>query len=129
MAKEFKEKTITINLSRVFSKPATKRVIGAKHLICEGVKKETRLKEFKLSNKLNELLWARGKYSAQRKITVKIVAEKNTARIMLPEEKYEAKTEAKKTAPKTEAVPAAEAKEKPKAEEKAKEKKTAVKKE
>jgi len=91
MAKEFKEKTITINLSKVFLKPTTKRVIGAKHVICEGVKKETRLKEFKISNKLNELLWSRGRYMAQRKITVKVVKDKDIARIMLPEEKYEAK--------------------------------------
>ena len=95
MAKDFKEKTITINLSKVFEKPITKRVIAAKYIICQGVKKETRLNEFKISNELNELLWVRGKYNAQRKITVKVVKDKDTARIMLPSEKYEAKAEKK----------------------------------
>ncbi len=137
MAKEFKEKTITINLSKVFEKPVTKRVASAKHIICEGVKKETRLKELKISTKLNELLWSRGKYNSQRKITVKIVNEKGLGRIMLPEEKYEAKQEKKATAKSDKEVAPVEAKtvetkkEEPvaKKEDKAKEKKTSTKKE
>ena len=99
MAKEFKEKTITVNLSRVFEKPTTKRTIAAKHVICKQVEKETRLKEFKISNALNETIWSKGRYSSPRKIVVKIVKDKNTARIMLPTEKYEPK-EAKKAQPK-----------------------------
>ena len=134
MAKEFKEKTITINLSKVFEKPVTKRVIAAKHIICEGVKKETRLKEHKISNELNELLWCRGKYNAQRKITVKIVNEKGVARIMLPSEKYEAKKEKKTVAKGEKETPETVATEPTKVEpvkteEKAKEKKTSAKKE
>jgi ribosomal protein L31E len=137
MAKEFKEKTITINLSKVFEKPVTRRVVSAKHIICEGVKKETRLKELKISTKLNELLWSRGKYYSQRKITVKIINEKGLGRIMLPEEKYEAKQERKDSAKTTKEVAPVEAKvaeikkEEPvaKKEDKAKEKKTSTKKE
>ncbi len=130
MAKEFKEKTITINPSKVFLKPTTKRVIGATHVICEGVKKETRLKEFKISNKLNELLWSRGRYMAQRKITVKVVKDKDIARIMLPEEKYEAKQDKKTVKGEKEAAPKTETTAKaaePKKEEKKAEKKTAKK--
>jgi ribosomal protein L31E len=137
MAKEFKEKTITINLSKVFEKPVTRRVVSAKHVICEGVKKETRLKELKISTKLNELLWSRGKYYSQRKITVKIVNEKGVGRIMLPEEKYEAKQEKKTTAKGDKEAAPVEAKvvetkkEEPtaKKEDKTKEKKTSTKKE
>lgn len=129
MAKDFKEKTITINLSKVFEKPVTKRMIGAKHIIEQAVTKETRLKEHKISNELNILLWSRGKYASARKITVKVVKDKDVARIMLPTEKYEPK-EAKKAAVKAEkeATPAAEKKE-TKTEEKTKEKKTTAKKE
>ena len=137
MAKEFKEKTITINLSKVFEKPVTRRVVSAKHVICEGVKKETRLKELKISTKLNELLWSRGKYNSQRKITVKIVNEKGVGRIMLPEEKYEAKQEKKATAKGDKEVAPVEAKvveakkeeTVAKKEDKVKEKKTNAKKE
>jgi len=135
MAKEFKEKIITINLSKVFEKPITKRVIAAKYIICQGVKKETRLKELKISNELNELLWVRGKYNSQRKITVKVVNEKGVGRIMLPSEKYEAKQEKKANAkgekeitPTTEKV-AETAKAEAPTKTEAKEKKTTAKKE
>ena len=138
MAKDFKEKTITINLSKVFLKPVTKRVIGAKHVICEGVKKETRLEKFKISNELNELLWSRGRYNSARKITVKIIKEKDVARIMLPSEKYETKkdkTDKKAESAVKETAPEAKKAETPKAEketvekkeDKSKEKKTAKK--
>ena len=89
MAKDFKERIITINLKRAFEKPVTKRAIGATFALKAGVEKETRLHKQLISNKLNEFLWARGKYNAPRKITIKVVKDKDTARIMLPEEKYE----------------------------------------
>ena len=101
MAKEFKEKTITVNLSEVYSKPVTKRAINAKHKLKKAVTKETRLKELKISNKLNELLWGKGKYKAPRKITIKIIKEKNTGIILLPTEKYEPKQAKKKEEKKT----------------------------
>ena len=97
MAKEFKEKTITINLKQVFQKPVTKRAINANYVLRESVRKETRLNEFSISNKINELLWSRGKYNCPRKITVKVVNEKGKAVIMLPEEKYTPKSDKKKT--------------------------------
>ena len=141
MAKDFKEKTITINLSKVFLKPVTKRVIGAKHVICECVKKETRLENFKISNELNELLWSKGRYNSARKITVKVIKEKDVARIMLPSEKYETKKDktdkkaesvVKETTPeakKTESTPKAEKETVEAKTEKVKEKKTTAKKE
>ena len=97
MAKEFKEKTITINLRKVFQKPATKRAISAKNMLKAAVTKETRLKETTISNKLNELIWGRGKYKTPRIITVKVINEKGRGVILLPEEKYEPKQD-KKTA-------------------------------
>jgi ribosomal protein L31E len=102
MAKDFKEKTITVNLRRVFEKPATKRAIAANYALKANVEKETRLSNVKLSNSLNELIWSRGRYNTPRKLTVKIVKDKETARVMLPEEKYEPKQDKKKEAPKQE---------------------------
>jgi ribosomal protein L31E len=118
MAKEFSEKTITINLKRAFEKPLTKRAIAAKFALKNGVTKETRLKDIRLSNKLNETLWANGKYSAPRKITVKVVKDKEIARVMLPEEKFEPKQDKKKTEKAKEEKAAAPAKTENKAPEK-----------
>jgi len=95
MAQEFKEKTITVNLRAVFAKPTTKRAINSSHVLKNLVRKETRLKELKISNKVNELIWSRGRFNAPRKMTVKIIAEKGNGIIMLPEEKYEAKKDKK----------------------------------
>jgi len=96
MAQDFKEKTITINLRKVFNKPVTKRAISAKYALIQAVEKETRLKKILISNKVNEMLWANGKFNTPRKITIKVVKEKETGRVMLPEEKYETKQEKKK---------------------------------
>jgi ribosomal protein L31E len=96
MAQEFKEKTIIVNLRKVFDKPTTKRAINAKHVLKQIVEKETRLKKILISNGVNELIWARGKFNSPRKIKVKIIKEKDTGRVMLPEEKYETKQENKK---------------------------------
>lgn len=96
MAQEFKEKTITINLSKVFEKPVTKRAISAKNMLKAAVQKETRLKEVSVSNKVNEEMWGRGKYNAPRKITIKIINEKGRAIILMPNEKYEPQQDKKK---------------------------------
>jgi ribosomal protein L31E len=115
MAKEFKEKTITVNLRKAFEKPDTKRAICAKNMLIVAVKKETRLKDVRISNKVNEAFWARGRGNCPRRITVKIVAEKGMGMVLLPDEKYEAKKEkkadGKKETPKqAEAAPKEEAK-------------------
>jgi ribosomal protein L31E len=96
MAQEFKEKTITVNLKQVFSKPAGKRAVNAKSVIIQKLKKETRLTDYKISNKVNEALWARGKYTVPRIIVLKVVNEKGKGIILLPTEKYEPKQDKKK---------------------------------
>lgn len=97
MVKDYKEKKITINLTKVFAKPVTKRAKGAVFMVRAKVTKETRAKEVLLSNKVNELLWEKGLYSCPRKITVKVVKEKENVRVYLPDEKViEAKVEKKK---------------------------------
>ena len=125
MAQEFKEKNITISLKEVFAKPATKRAKVAKNLVKTKVIKETRKKEVWISNKVNEALWARGLFKSLRKITVKVVSDKDVARVYLPDEKIEVKEdkkgkkeETKKTEEKKE-TPKTEKKEAPKAVEKA----------
>jgi ribosomal protein L31E len=101
MAKEFKEKTIIANLSKVYQKPATKRARSAATILRNIITKETRMENIKFSNKVNELLWSRGKFNAPRKVTIKVIPDKGIARVILPDEKYEPKTE-KKDAKKTE---------------------------
>ena len=95
MAQEFKEKTITVNLRKVFQKPATKRAISGKNMLKVAVFKETRFKEVSISNKVNEEFWKRGKYNCPRKITVKVVAEKGRAVVLMPDEKYAPKQDKK----------------------------------
>jgi ribosomal protein L31E len=126
MAQEFKEKTITVNLRAVFAKPTTKRAINSSHVLKKLVRKETRLKELKISNKVNELIWSRGRFNAPRKMTVKVIAEKGNGIIMLPEEKYEAKKDKKDQKGKAPEKAKEEAK---KTEEKVEAKKTEEKKE
>jgi large subunit ribosomal protein L31e len=104
MAKEFKEKTITINLRKVFAKPVTKRAKAAVFAVKEAVKKETRAVNIKLSNLVNESLWEKGLYKVQRKITVNVVSEKDGVRVYLPNEKVQSKeVKEKKETPKVEA--------------------------
>jgi ribosomal protein L31E len=103
--KDFKEKIITINLKRAFTKPIKRRSECAIRVMKDRITKETRLSEFKISNKVNEVMWARGITNCPRKIIVKIINEKGIAKVYLPDEtivkkaekseKTEAKAEAK----------------------------------
>lgn len=93
-----KEKTITVNLRKVFDKPATKRAKSALFALKKAVKKETRKDNIKISNKVNEALWQRGLFKSLRKITVKVTIDKD-AKVYMPDEKIIVKEE-KKT-PKT----------------------------
>jgi ribosomal protein L31E len=102
MAKEFKEKTITVNLIKTFNKPKTKRAKSAQHFLKQAITKETRIEKIKISNGVNETLWGRGMFNCPRKITVKIIAEKDTARVYLPNEKIVEKKAEKLKETKTE---------------------------
>lgn len=96
------EKTITVNLVKTFAKPKTKRAKSALHFLKQAVTKETRMEKVKISNGVNETMWERGLFNCPRKITVKIILEKDEARVYLPEEKIEnKKTEKKETNPET----------------------------
>ncbi|MFA5763522.1 MAG: hypothetical protein WC915_01790 [archaeon] len=129
MAKDFKEKTITVNLTKVFNKPVTKRAKSALFALKNAIRKETRIDNIKISNGVNEAVWARGLYHTPRKITVKLVKEKTDVRAYLPEEKIiaveEKKTDKKTVETKTEV---AKPKEEKKTESKATEHKTTEKK-
>lgn len=102
MAQEFKEKKMIVNLVKAFAKPKTKRTRSAMHFLKEAVKKETRLTKMKISNAVNETIWGRGMFNCPRSITIKVIPEKDTAKIYLADEKIEekkapAKKEEKKT--------------------------------
>jgi len=96
MAKPYTEKKITINLSKVFNKPVTKRAKSAVFLVRSKVRKETRAEDVLLSNKVNEALWAKGMKSSPRKLSVKVINDKGAANVYLPDEKVELKKEDKK---------------------------------
>jgi len=116
MVKEFKEKTITVNLSKAFEKPETKRAKGALKILIDKIRKETRAKNIKITNSVNEAIWGKGLFKSLRKITVKVVQEKDNVRVYLPEDKIveekkqttkketikEEKSEAKSEVPKEE---------------------------
>ena len=96
MVKEFKEKIITVNLTKAFDKPVTKRAKSSLYILKKGVTKETRIDSIKISNKVNEFLWEKGLFKSKRKITVKLVKNKEGIDVYLPDEKVIVKTEAKK---------------------------------
>ena len=96
MVKEFKEKIITVNLTKAFDKPVTKRAKSALYILKKGVTKETRIDSIKISNKVNEFLWEKGLFKSKRKITVKLVKNKEGIDVYLPDEKVIIKTETKK---------------------------------
>ncbi len=95
MVKEFKEKIITINLRKAFEKPTTKRAKSALYALKKAVRKETKKDNIKISNKVNEELWKNGLFKSLRKITVKVVPEKDIIRVLMPNEKIEVKKEEK----------------------------------
>jgi large subunit ribosomal protein L31e len=130
MAKDFKEKEITVNFNKVFDKPVTKRATSSLKVIRDKVTKETRLNDVKLKNSVNEAVWQKGLFKGLRKLKVKVVKDKNTAVVYLPEDKVEVKEkkkETKKAVTKPETDKKEEKKEEPekdtKKEEKASEKK------
>ena len=96
MAKDYKEKKITVNLTKVFKKPVTKRAKGAVFMLRAKVRKETRAKDVFLSNQVNETLWEKGMFRCPRKITIKVVKDNENARVYLPDEKIIVKKEEKK---------------------------------
>ncbi len=87
MVKEFKEKKIIVSLRRAFDKPVTKRARATLFVLKNAVRKETRAEEIKISNKVNEYLWEKGRVKGKRKITIKAVKTKEGVTVYLPEEK------------------------------------------
>lgn len=108
MVKDFKEKEMTIGLGKIFEKPVTKRASSALKFIKDDVKKQTKAKDIKISNKVNEAIWEKGKFKGIRKISVKVVKDKEIARVYLKDEKIEVKKENKKEEKKDVKSPARE---------------------
>lgn len=105
MVKEFKEKIITVNLSKAFEKPETKRAKSALKILNDKIRKETRAKIIKINNSVNEAIWEKGLFKSLRKIKVKIVQEKENIRVYLPEDKIETKVKKEEQAKTTKDEP------------------------
>ena len=89
------EKIITVGLRKVFDKPVTKRAKSALFVLKKAITKETRKKDIKISNKVNEAIWSRGLFKSPRRITVKVIIDED-AKIYLPDEEIpKAKTDKK----------------------------------
>ena len=89
------EKIITVSFTKVFDKPVTKRATSALFFLKKAITKETRKKEIKISNKVNEAIWSRGLFKSPRRITVKVIIDKDAKVYMPDEELPKAKTDKK----------------------------------
>lgn len=112
------EKQFVVSFSKVFRAPRPKRAFRAINFLKKFVFKHFRVEEdnVMISQAVNEKIWERGREHIPRRIEIKIVKEKEKARVYLKDEKIEK--------PKKE-----KAKEEPKKEEKKEEEKTAEEKE
>ncbi len=89
------EKIITVSFTKVFDKPVTKRATSSLFVLKKAITKETRKKEVKISNKVNEAIWEKGLFKSPRRITVKVVVDKDAYAYMPDEEIPKAKDDKK----------------------------------
>ena len=78
------ERTSTIPLRRVWGPPRGKRTPRAVRLLRAFVKRHMKVENVEISNEVNEELWARGIRKPPRKITVRLVKDKEGRVIVYP---------------------------------------------
>ena len=78
------ERTYTIPLRRVWGPPRGKRTPRAVRLLRAFVKHHMKVENVEISNEVNEELWARGIRKPPRKITVRLVKDKEGRVIVYP---------------------------------------------
>jgi large subunit ribosomal protein L31e len=78
------ERTYTIPLRRVWGPPRGKRTPRAVRLLRAFVKRHMKVENVEISNEVNEELWARGIRKPPRKITVRLVKDKEGRVIVYP---------------------------------------------
>jgi ribosomal protein L31E len=92
------EKQFVVSFSSLFKAPKPKRAPRAIMLIKRFVFKHLRVAagNTKISQALNEAVWASGREHIPRKLEVKVVKEGEKARVFLPNEKIEKPAKEKK---------------------------------
>jgi len=78
------ERTYTIPLRKVWGPPRGKRTPRAVRLLRAFVKRHMKVENVEISNEVNEELWARGIRKPPRKITVRLVKDKEGRVIVYP---------------------------------------------
>jgi large subunit ribosomal protein L31e len=78
------ERTYTIPLRKVWGPPRGKRTPRAARLLRAFVKRHMKAENVEISNEVNEELWARGIRKPPRKITVRLVKDKEGRVIVYP---------------------------------------------
>ena len=78
------ERTYTIPLRKVWGPPRGKRTPRAARLLRAFVKRHMKVENVEISNEVNEELWARGIRKPPRKITVRLVKDKEGRVIVYP---------------------------------------------
>ncbi len=80
------ERIYTINLKRVMLAPRWRRTVRAINLIKEFAKKHMKASEVKISEEVNRLVWARGVESPPRRLTLRMVKDKEGVVTVSPAE-------------------------------------------
>ena len=78
------ERTYTVPLRKVWGPPRGKRTPRAARLLRAFVKRHMKAENVEISNEVNEELWARGIRKPPRKITVRLVKDKEGRVIVYP---------------------------------------------
>lgn len=80
------EKLIPINFKKVWIAPRKKRSPKAMRVLREIVKRHMKVEDVKISNDVNETVWAKGIEKPPRKITIRAVKDKEGNVIVFPSE-------------------------------------------
>ncbi len=82
------ERIYTINLKKILITPRWRRAVRAVNLVKEFAYKHMRASEVKIEEAVNRLIWMRGIESPPRKLTVKMVKDKEgVVTVSLPSER------------------------------------------
>ncbi len=80
------EKLIPINFKKVWITPRKKRSPKAMRVLREIVKRHMKVEDVKISNEVNETVWAKGIEKPPRKMTIRAVKDKEGNVIVFPSE-------------------------------------------
>ncbi len=116
MTEEKIERLYTVTLGKAYEYTRTKRTRRTVSILRQFLIRHMKSVDIKISEQLNEFLWARSMQKPPRRVKIKVVKEGGVVRASLPDEKpkparrKKVATEAKKETPKAEKAPVKETK-------------------